>query len=90
MTSIAALLVRPSGTVLSVVARSVELNRDGAPDAAHTLSPAGASELDNIEIQVQASRLGGALTLGVGYDSVSRSATLDSGVRGFVRYSRDL
>ena len=86
----AAMLVRPSGDVLSVVARSVEFNRDGDSDPVNTFSPAGSTELDNVELQLEASRLGGTFVLGVGYDSVSRSATAESGARGFVRYSRDL
>lgn len=90
MSAISALLVRPSGTVWSVIARSVELNRDGGTtDPTHTLSPMGASELDNLEFQLEARRLGGTLALSVGYDSVARSATVESGARGYFRYSRD-
>ena len=88
MATIAGLLVRPSGTTFSVLLRKATLNRDGGVDPAHTLSPVGAAELRNVELQMDAERFGGDWTLGVGYDDYSRSVTADSGVRGFVRYSR--
>jgi hypothetical protein len=90
MTTLAALLVRPSGTALSIVARKIDLNRDGGVDPAHTLSPDGAAELRNLELQLDVAGLGGALSFGVGYDDYSRPATADSGARGFIRYSRGL
>ncbi len=89
--SLGLVLVRPSGDRLSAVARRVELNRDGVPDAQHSTSPAGASELTNYELQWEAMRLGGSVAAGVGYDDVSAGAPAGgSGLRGFLRYRRGI
>jgi hypothetical protein len=90
--SLGALLLRPSGSSLAAVVRRVELNRDGLPsDPQHATSPAGASELTNYEVQWNAARLGGRVSLGVGYDDVAAGAPAGgSGLRGFLRYRRGI
>ena len=90
MLTLGLVLARPSGTTWSASARSVELNRDGALDPVHALSPLGASELDNVEVQMDTAWFGGALSLGLGYDDYSRAPGNSGKARGFVRYSRGL
>lgn len=89
--SLGVLWVQPSGTNLSLTARRLELNRDGAPDPQHATSPLGSAELDQYELQWTAPRFDGTVTLGVGYDAVSfGSPAGGSGLRGFLRYRRGL
>lgn len=90
--SLGAMLLQPSGASLAAVVRRVELNRDGLPsDPQHATSPAGAAELTNYELQWDGARLGGRLSLGVGYDDVAAGAPAGgSGLRGFLRYRRGL
>ncbi|MEZ5488638.1 MAG: capsule assembly Wzi family protein [Steroidobacteraceae bacterium] len=89
MATLAAVLVRPSGTSFSGSIRRVDLNRDRGFDPAHTVSPLGA-DLDNIELQVSTRRFDGLLQLGIGYDDYSGNVTASSGMHGFVRFSRGL
>jgi hypothetical protein len=88
--SVGALLVRPSGTSISITARRLDLNRLGTVDPQHATSPGGASELGNLEFQVDLFRFGGNLSAGLGYDDWSANAPGDSGLRGFLRYRRGL
>ena len=87
--TLAGILVRPSGVAISVSLNRIELNRDDRPDLAHLRSPAGASELSNIEVEVTGAWIGGDWTVGVGYDDAS-GASVSSTARGFLRYSRGL
>ena len=88
--SVGALLVRPSGTSISITARRLDLNRFGTVDPQHATSPGGASELGNLEFQVDLFRFGGNLSAGLGYDDWSANAPDDSGLHGFLRYRRGL
>ena len=83
------MLVRPSGLSYSGTLRRTEINRDRGLDPAHTASPFGA-DVDSAELHVATGWRGGTLQLGVGYDDFSKSVTPDSGLRGFVRFSRGL
>jgi hypothetical protein len=84
------LLVRPSGASISLLLRRLELNRDGRPDPVHTVSPDGATELHNVELQYQQAWRGGQFAVGVGYDDHADSLAGRSGARGFVRYGRGM
>ena len=89
--SLGVLWVRPSGMSVSLTARRLELNRDGAPDPQHATSPLGVTELDQYELQWTAPRFAGTVTMGVGYDAVSFGRPVGgSGLRGFLRYRRGL
>jgi hypothetical protein len=87
--SVGILWAQTSGAGISLIARRLELNRDGMPDPQHATSPLGATEMDQYEMQWTAPRFGGSLALSVGYDSVSSgSPTGGSGLRGFVQFRR--
>jgi hypothetical protein len=88
--SLGALLVRQSGSSLSVLVRRVELNRDGRPDPVHTRSPAGAGRLNNVEFQYRRAWRDGQFAVGVGYDDHSALGSGRSGARGFLRYARGM
>ena len=89
--SLGVMWVRPSGAYFGMNARRLELNRDGLPDSQHAMSPLGAAELDQFEVQWTAPRFDGTLTLSLGYDSVSSgSPARGSGLRGYLRFKRGL
>jgi hypothetical protein len=79
--SLAGLMNRPNGDVLSVLVRRLEINRDGGAPHAISSSPV---DLDNVELRYSRVLGFGKVSIGIGYDD--RTATSDSGttVRGFV------
>jgi hypothetical protein len=85
MSSVAGLWVWPRGDSLHILARRVELNRDGLSDPLHAVSP-GPDDLDNVEIQYTRRQWGGEIRLGVGYDDFTGPTTLDSDFRGFLEW----
>jgi hypothetical protein len=87
MYSVAALLVRPSGDTLQLLLRRIEFNRDGRPDPSHLTSPAGASDVDNLELQYSRHWRGLTWVIGAGYDDRSGPASAGSDARGFLRVS---
>jgi hypothetical protein len=86
MYSFGVLLVRASGETWSLLARRVDLNRDGSvPDSVHTAS-AAADELENVEVQYNHTFAWGELQMGAGYDSYNGPAREGSETRGFIRW----
>jgi Capsule assembly protein Wzi len=82
--SLAGLVNRPNGDVLSVLLRRLEINRDGGP---HAIS-AVPLDLDNVELRYSRVFGFGKVSVGLGYDD--RTSTLDSGtsVRGFLTWQQ--
>ncbi|MEO8064335.1 MAG: capsule assembly Wzi family protein [Pseudomonadota bacterium] len=82
--SLAGLLNRPNGDVLSLLLRRLELNRDGGP---HAISPVPL-DLDNVELRYSRAFGFGKIGFGLGYDD--RTSTADSGtnVRGFLTWQQ--
>lgn len=86
MYSVGALLVRPGGDSLSLLARKVDLNRGGtAPDMAHTIS-SGPNELKNLELQYNRPFPRGELRLGLGYNDYEIEPEDGSDVTGFIEW----
>jgi hypothetical protein len=84
MATIAAVLVRPDGDVLSVSARRVQLNRDGGGTNAISSVPA---DLDNVELRYSRGFRIGKISIGLGYDDWSVS-TDTADVRGFLSWQQ--
>ena len=80
MYTLAGLLTRPNGDVLSLTVRRVELNRDGGE---HAISDVPL-DLDNVELRYSRGLGVGKISVGVGYDDPRRPADSSSGVHGFV------
>jgi hypothetical protein len=76
MFSVAGLLTRPNGDVLSVEIRRAELNRDGT--GTHAISEVPA-DLDDVELRYSRLFAIGNVSVGVGYDDQ---------VRGFLRWQQ--
>lgn len=89
MYSLGGLLVLPRGDSISVLVRRSELNRDGALDSAHTLSPTG-SDVDNVEVEYNLGLKKGQLRVGAGYDDFKGVAPTDSEFRGFIEWRQNL
>lgn len=83
MYSLGGTLVRPSGNLVSFVARRVELNRDGT--GSHTISTASV-DLYNVELRYSRVFGAGRLSLGAGYDDFP--AASHSGARGFMTWQQ--
>jgi len=83
MTTVAALLTRPGGDVLSVAVRQVELNRDGGPHAL-TLVPL---DLNNLEMRYSRLFGFGRISAGLGFED---AGSTDSGskVHGFLTWQQ--
>jgi hypothetical protein len=88
MWSASAMLVRPSGTAFMLIARRVELNRDGAADPTHRTSPAGRSALRSLDLQVDAQWFQTAVSVGLGYHDPTEPKSADGDVRGYLRLAR--
>ena len=67
MLSLGGTLVDTAQYSWSFVLRSVELNRDGAPDPRHSITPTS-QDLVNVEFSHTRRFWGGSLQLGLGYD----------------------
>jgi hypothetical protein len=80
MWSLAGLLTRSGGDVLSLSLRSAEVNRDGGM---HAIS-ATPVDLDNVELRYSRAFDFGSLTLGLGYDEFGDAPAVRSGARGFL------
>ncbi|HVQ14197.1 MAG TPA: capsule assembly Wzi family protein, partial [Vicinamibacterales bacterium] len=83
MTTVAALLTRKQGDVVSLALRHVQLNRDGG---AHALTPVPL-DLDNVEMQYSRHFGFGRISAGLGYED---AGTIDSGSRihGFLNWQQ--
>jgi len=87
MFSVAGVLVRENGDVLSVEFRRAKINRDGTGEHAISDVPA---DLDNVELRYSKTLGIGKLSIGLGYDD--RSSTTDSGsdARGFLSWQQGI
>jgi hypothetical protein len=79
MYSLAGLLTRTHGDVLSLNLRRVELNRDGGP---HFFSDVPL-RVDNVELRYSKGVGAGRFTVGIGHSDPSLEADSSSGVHGF-------
>jgi hypothetical protein len=80
MWTLAGLLTRADGDVLSLSLRSAEVNRDGGE---HAIS-ATPVDLDNVELRYSRAFGFGNVTLGLGYDDYGGATAVRSGARGFL------
>jgi hypothetical protein len=85
MFSVAALLTRANGDVLSVELRRAKLNRDGS--GTHAISEVPA-DLDNVELRYSREFGIGKVSVGLGYDDRSSPAESASDVRGYLRWQQ--
>jgi hypothetical protein len=85
MFSVAGLLTRTNGDVLSVTLRTAKLNRDG--DGTHAISAAPA-DLDNVELRYSKVFGMGKVGIGVGYDDWSAPPDGASDVRGSLSWQQ--
>ena len=84
MTSVAALLTRPSGETFSLLVRHIDVNRDGG---AHALS-ISPRKINNVELRHSREWAWGRLTLGVGYDDDGLGEESASSARGFLTWQQ--
>jgi hypothetical protein len=85
MLSVAGLLTRPNGDILSIEVRQAQLNRDGA--GGHAISEVPA-DLDNVELRYSKVLRLGKVSIGVGYDERRPTAGAASDVRGYLSWQQ--
>jgi Capsule assembly protein Wzi len=85
MFSVAGLLTRTNGDVLTVELRQVKLNRDGT--GTHAISEAPA-DLDNVELRYSKIFGIGKVSLGLGYDDMSTPVESSSEIRAFLGWQQ--
>ena len=84
MFTLAGLMTRAGGDVLSLTLRRVKLNRDGGE---HAISDVPL-DLDNVELRYSRGVGAGKLSVGVGYQSPATSVDSDSRVHGFASWQQ--
>jgi hypothetical protein len=84
MYSVGAILVRPDGDSLSLLARKVELNRDGGE---HFIS-AVPVDLSDVEFRYSRHTRFGKFSLGAGYQDPAVAADEGQGLRGFLTWQQ--
>jgi len=84
MYSLAGILTRPNGDVLSLTLRKVELNRNGGE---HAISEVPL-DLDNVELRYTRAFGAGKVSVGVGYDDPAVTADSSSRVHGFATWQQ--
>ena len=85
MFSVAGLLTRTNGDVLSVDLRRAKLNRDGG--GTHAISDVPA-DLDNVELRYSKVFGIGKVSIGLGYDDWSAPPVAASDVRGSLSWQQ--
>ena len=85
MFSLAGLLTRSNGDVLSIELRHAELNRDGTGPHAISEVPA---DLDNVELRYSKVFGMGKVIIGLGYDDRTAPADSASDVRGYLSWQQ--
>ncbi len=85
MFSVAGLLIRPNGDVLSIEVRRAKLNRDGG--GTHAISEVPA-DLDNVELRYSREFGFGKVSVGLGQDDFTSGTANDTDVRGFITWSQ--
>jgi len=83
--SVAGLLNRPNGDVISIELRHAQINRDGTGTHAISSVPA---DLDNVELRYSKNFAIGKVSMGLGYDDWSVPDVADSDVRGYLRWQQ--
>jgi len=84
MYSLAGLLTRANGDLVSLTLRRVDINRDGGE---HAISDVPV-DLDNVELRYSRAFGGGKVSLGIGYVSPAVSADSSSRVHGFATWQQ--
>lgn len=84
MFTLAGILTRAGGDVLSLTLRRVNLNRDGGD---HLLTDVPL-EADNVELRLSRGLGAGRLSVGVGYESPAIGTDSASGVHGFANWQQ--
>jgi hypothetical protein len=85
MFTLAGLLTRDNGDVLSVVLRRAKLNRDGT--GTHAISEVPA-DLDNVELRYSRVFGFGKVSLGLGYDDMSSTVESSSDFRAYLSWQQ--
>jgi len=85
MFSIAGLLTRNNGDVLSVEFRRANINRDGT--GTHSISEVPL-DVDNVELRYSQGLGGGKISAGLGYGDPAHSADSSTGIHGFVTWQQ--
>jgi hypothetical protein len=84
MFSLAGLLTRSNGDVMSLLIRRVSLNRDGGE---HAISEVPL-DLDNVELRYSREFGAGKVSVGLGYEDPAITADSSSGVHGFAMWQQ--
>jgi hypothetical protein len=84
MYTLAGILNRPNGDVISLTVRRVDLNRDGGE---HSISDVPV-DLDNVELRFSRGLGGGKISVGVGYEDKVIAADSSSRVHGFATWQQ--
>lgn len=84
MYSLAGLLTRANGDLVSLTLRRAGLNRDGGP---HAISDVPL-DLDNVELRYSRAFGGGRISVGIGFDDPAISANSSSRVHGFATWQQ--
>jgi len=84
MFTLAGLLTRPNGDVLSVTVRKVELNRDGGE---HSITEVPL-DVDNVELRYSRGVGTGNLGVGIGYEDPAIGPDASNAVHGFVTWQQ--
>jgi hypothetical protein len=85
MFSVAGLLIRDNGDMLSLEFRRAKVNRDGTGTHAISQVPL---DLDNVELRYSRGLFGGKIAAGIGYDDPAVQPDSSSGVHGFVTWQQ--
>jgi len=84
MFTLAGLLTRPAGDVLSVTLRKTELNRDGGEHAITGMP----IDVDNVELRYSRGVGAGNISVGLGYEDPAIRPDSSSGFHGFVTWKQ--
>jgi hypothetical protein len=84
MYTLAGLVTRGNGDILSLTLRRVDVNRDGGD---HAISDVPV-DLDNVELRYSRGVGAGRLSVGVGYQSPASNVDSDSRVNGFASWQQ--
>jgi hypothetical protein len=87
MFSVAGLLARSNGDVLSLEFRQAKINRDGTGEHAISEVPV---DLDNVELRYSKAFGIGKFSIGLGFDDQSTPTGSDSDVRGFLSWQQGI
>jgi hypothetical protein len=84
MLTLAGLLTRPNGDLLSLTLRRIDLNRDGGE---HSITEVPL-EVDNVELRYSRGFGAGKLSVGIGYGDPATRPDSSSRVHGFATWQQ--